>query len=202
MKLLNNQQGFALVTALMLTLITLTIVTSMLYLITRNVQVSGSQKRYRNVLEASYGGSEIVLKDVIPLILQGNTMTEIADEFPSDMNILSPSGITSLVTKLSLPTSKWPSTYNQTFNPKTSADITFNVPGTSAASTYNVYAKIVDSKEGNTDLSGLQLEGAGVAEAASVVTPQHFPNVYRVEVLAERPVKTSEQAEVSVLYAY
>ena len=205
MKHLNNQQGFALVTALMLTFIALVIATAMLYLLTQNIKVSGAQKRYKSVIEASYGGSEVVMNDIIPLVFQGLSLTDLQNEFSGipDFNLQTPSGLNILTDKLNDESSGWSGTNSRTLDPKSSPDLQFSLPASGPnAPPYTVYAKIVDANKGNTDVSGLQLEGAGVAEASSVVTPQHFPNIYRVEVASESSANASERANISLLYAY
>jgi hypothetical protein len=202
MRLLANQKGIALVTSLMLTMISLVICMAMLYLMTQAVKVSASQKRYRTALEASYGGSDVVLKDVIPLVFQANSAEQIHDAFPG-INLEFPSGVACLSAKLTKTASTWDSGYSQTLSAKSAPDMKFTLQATGAgAAPYSVYAKIVDTKEGNSDVSGLQLEGSGVVDSAPLVTPQHFPYVYRLEVQAESSAKASEQAKVSVLYAY
>jgi hypothetical protein len=204
MKIITNQKGVALVTSLMLTLISLTIIMALFYLLELGVKSSGAEKRYRTALEASYGGAEVVLKDVVPLVFQGYSSANIHNEFnAAGFDMQFPSGTKCLQEKLNLPTSQWSSSCSSTINAKTLPDISFTLQATGASSApFTVFTKIVDTMKGNSDTSGLQLEGAGVAEASSVITPQHFPFVYRVEVQAERSVKATEQANLSVLYAY
>ncbi len=69
-KHLKDNKGIALVTSLMFTLISLTIVMALLYMVTLSTKVSGANKRYKTALEASYGGSELFTKDVLPYLLQ------------------------------------------------------------------------------------------------------------------------------------
>src|SRR5512138_531570 len=66
MKKLQNQDGIALITALMFTLISLGMIMALLYYVLAGTRMSGAQKRYRNALEASYGGTEFITKAVIP----------------------------------------------------------------------------------------------------------------------------------------
>jgi hypothetical protein len=199
MKILRNERGIALVTALMLTLVSLTIVMGLLYLITRGVQLSGAQKRYRTALEASYGGAELVTKEIIPLVFQNfssNLKTQVAG-----LSTLETSSIDCLRAKLRQPTALWPSACSQTHNSKTGPDVSFELKGT-GNQPFKVYTKIVDTIVGNSDIGGLQLEGSGVAEGSALITPQHFPYVYRMEVQGERTSAATEQANLSVLYAY
>lgn len=199
MKILRNERGIALVTALMLTLVSLTIVMGLLYLITRGTQLSGAQKRYRTALEASYGGAELVTKEVIPLVFQNfssNLKTQVAG-----LTTLQTGPIDCLRAKLRQPTALWPNACSQTHNPKATPDVSFELKGT-GNQPFKVYAKIVDTIVGNSDIGGLQLEGAGVAEGNVLISPQHFPYVYRMEVQGERTSAATEQANLSVLYAY
>src|ERR1039458_2481388 len=66
MKLICNEQGIALVTSLMITLISLTMIMALLYMMTTGIQVSGMQKRYKTVVDATYGGADVVAKDILP----------------------------------------------------------------------------------------------------------------------------------------
>lgn len=72
----------------------------------------------------------------------------------------------------------------------------------SSGNPFIVYSKIVDTVSGNSDTGGLQLEGGGVAESSSLLTPQHFPFIYRMEIQGERQNNSTTQANIEVLYAY
>ena len=69
-------------------------------------------------------------------------------------------------------------------------------------SPFTVYTKIVDTVPGNSDISGLQLEGSGVAESSSLLRPQQIPYIYRIEIQGERKDNPTAQANLEVLYAY
>ncbi|MSM40814.1 MAG: hypothetical protein GJT30_14460 [Geobacter sp.] len=201
---IKEEKGIALVTALMLTLISLTMILALLYMITAGVSLSGAQKRYRTSLEASHGGAEIVLKDVIPTIMRNYSsstlVTQVQNDF-SGVGLQVTASQKCLQAKLTKPASQWPSGCSQASNPKQGPDLTFNLQASSGDS-YRIYTKIIDTVKGNTDISGLQLEGAGVAESTPVLTPQHFPYIYRIEVQGERSTTSQEQANISALYAY
>jgi Tfp pilus assembly protein PilX len=206
MKRFRQQQGIALITALMLTVISMTIVLVMYYLITLAVQVSGTQKRYKTALEASYGGAEITLKEVLPAVLRGLSDTEINNKFSGlhDLN-LQVASTACTKRKLIFATKDWGNTCSdaEVMNPTVKPDVTFSLQSASpGAAPYTVSAKIIDTILGNTDMSGLQLEGGGTAEQATTIATKHFPYVYRLEVIAERSQTASERGKVSVLYAY
>jgi hypothetical protein len=203
-RVVRNEEGIALVTSLMLTLISLAIIMSLLYLITGSIQRTGAAKRYKTALEASYGGTEIFVKDLFPYIMRNYSGSQLVNQLQNDYQSVSATVSTTqqcLQAKLTKSTANWPAACSATLSPKSQPDLKLSLPGTNNQP-FTVYSKIVDTVGGNTDISGLQLEGAGVAEAVPVITPQHFPYVYRLEVQAERASNATEQANISVLYAY
>ncbi|MFA6823106.1 MAG: hypothetical protein WCR32_04815 [Geobacter sp.] len=208
---MKNRQGIALVTSLMLTLISLTIVMAVLYMITQSVQQSGMVKRYKTALEASYGGTDIFMQEFIPEILKNAESTtlfaDLEDKYSLINLAVNPDADmqSCFQRKLTLQVSEWQDDKcvpaNLSVNPKELPDLQFSMQAMNGAP-YTVYAKIVDTLRGNTDTSGLQLEGGGVAESLSFITPQHLPYVYRLEIQAERSTNAVEQGNISVLYAY
>lgn len=211
---IRNEKGIALVMALMLTLISLTIAMTLLYMIIQGIKTSASNKRYQNIREASYGGVELLTKDVIPTVFSGfSSSVSIKNKFTSLDNI-DASGC--LGQKITLQTSQWNSScVSSDYNAKSGYDIAFNLYATTGQP-YRIFAKIVDTQgrkffipdgsyiqsAGNTDSSGLMLEGAGTTESNRYISPPHFPYVYRIEVLGERTINPGEQSKLSALYAY
>lgn len=202
--LAKNNDGIALVTALMMTMISLTIVMAVMYMITQSIQQTGLAKRYKTALEASYGGTDIVMKEIVPEIMKNIQSASFISDIESDFSSVGLSVLTTancLQDKLSLGTKAWDASCNQSSNPRSAPDVEFQLPALNGQP-YRIFAKIVDTLGGNTDQSGLQLEGGGVAESLSFITPQHLPYVYRLEIQAERTANATEQANMSVLYAY
>jgi hypothetical protein len=201
MNRIRNEEGVALVTSLMLTLISLTIVMALLLMVTQSIKFSGLNKRYKTALEASYGGAEVFTKDIFPYILRNTTDSNLGSNLASTFNnaaaLLSGNCVQ---TKLTNSTASW-GACSSTPNPKQTPDVSFTMTAVSG-NPFVVYAKIVDTVKGNSDVSGLQLEGAGVAETNSVLTPQSFPYVYRLELQGERQNNPTAQANIEVLYAY
>jgi len=74
--------------------------------------------------------------------------------------------------------------------------------GASPYPTYRVYAKIVDTVEGNT--GGEEgLLGKGVVYAGSgEISVMKIPYLYTIEVDAENATNPSERAKLSILYQY
>jgi len=205
MKLLREEKGIALVTSLMLTLITLTISMVMLYMVTQSIKTTGSQKAYKSALSASLGGVEIVTKDVIPSLLR-----EGVAGLPS---FLSPgSGTTNscLNAKLGSNDSEWgafcPSEATSLDATK-SPDVTFilksAVPGivSTAGSGYKISAKIVSTTVGSTDRSGRDYNIYATTQG-DLGGDIGQPYIYRIEVTGERESNPKERANLSVLYAY
>lgn len=223
--ILSNNKGVALVTSLMLTLITLGVVMALFYIITQSIKISAANKRYRNVTEATYGGGELMAFDVI-----GNAWKN----YSSTSNNMSNSLVTKygnidlavaatndcLKQKLSSPASNWsnctsPQRSMDISTIKTSPDLTFLLKGTTSALHYKVFAKIVDTSSGNTDNASASmlntmdseglLSGSGTAYSktgAGGVPIQHIPYGYRIEVQGEKETNALEKSNVTVMYAY
>lgn len=210
LKIAKNNKGVALVISLMMTLLALIIIMALLYMVTASSKQSGAVRRYHNSLEAAYGGNDVFVRDLLPQLLMNinnPVMSQaIISQFPQSYN-MQVANDACLKVKLLQPTSQWALSaacggqLDQTIKPASQPDMQFDMPAVSG-SPYTVYTKIVDTAVGNTDMSGLQLEGDGVASSQQVTTPQHFPYVYRIEVQGQQKQNSTEQANISVLYAY
>ncbi len=207
MKVLRSRDGIALVTSLMLTLISMTIVMALMYMMTYGTKVSGQFKRYKTALDASYGGTEILTKDILPMVLRNYSSSTLVTDLVSSATGFGAIGLqvnttqNCLQSKLTKATANWPAACDSSPFAAKNPDMSFSLQA-STGNPYTVYSKIVDTTLGNSDVSGLQLEGSGVAEGSSVLTPQHFPYVYRVEIQGQRQNTQGAQANVEVLYAY
>jgi hypothetical protein len=208
MRKLQNEDGIALITALMFTLITLGMVMALMQMILTQTKMSASHKTYHNALEASYGGAELVTKEFIPRLTNYSTgigplLTAFSGTAVGKINLMVNPTPGALKTKLSTDTAGW-GALNKTLNPKDAPDLQFQLKGDTAASNYKVYAKIVDTVSGNSDMSGVDLldSGAGVAGAGSGIAPKHNPSLYTIEVQGEKAAGSKEKAKLSVLYAY
>ncbi len=205
MKILNNEKGIALVTALLLTLISLGMVMALLYMVLQQTKMSGAHKRYKSSLEAAHGGVQLITKELFPLMFgaESDLTTTIKNDFTSiGLDLASNNCLQQKL--LSVP-SGWTAcgVNSTTDDPKTDWDMTFRLQGTNGPG-FNVFAKIVDTQPGNTDPSGFDLldSGAGVTGSSSGVSPKHMPALYRVETQGESAANPKEKALLSVLYAY
>lgn len=206
MKLLKDQKGIALVTALMFTLIALVIIIMLLYYVLAGTRMSGAQKRYRNALEASYGGTDFVTKTIIPRLFNNYSAGKagLSSDFGTSLGLMFPSGTIS--TKMTTATANWPTTLSKTLDPKDAPDVTFLLQGPTSGTNFKVYTKIVDTVPGVglIDTSGIDYldAGSGVAGTSSTTQTPRTPNLYSFEVQGEAAVNPKEKAALSVLYAY
>ena len=196
-----NEKGIALVMVLVLAAISLSIMTALIYMLVGGTKTSGIQKRYKTALEAGVGGSEVTYQLVA---LRGQSADQLA--FINKMNTLGLGAIirtpntctrlaacstyavyTGLAAKLNLPTSCWTGCdFSATIDPlvNTTYDMQFNLGTTT---TYTVYAKIVDTVEGNSGGDEGLIKGGVVSASSGEVTVQSKPYLYTIEIDAENP---------------
>jgi hypothetical protein len=221
----TDEKGVALVMVLILAAIALLIMAGMLYMITSSTRISGMQKKYKTALDAGFGGADIAYQFIG---LRGESTPTLA--FQTLLSSINPvittpdgsgtgdctgtdiSGVTyhGLAAKLMTPTlnldgtPNWSADCDSTLSiipgTTTSYDMQFEL-GTSP-SNYIVYAKIVDTVEGNSPIDqGLGGEGVVVA-GAGVVTVMKMPYLYTMEMNAQAATNPSERAKLSILYQY
>lgn len=205
MRNLGSQNGAALVTALMLTALSLVIAVALLTMVTTGIQVSASQKRYRSSLSAARGAVDLFTQELMPRLFQAETTVgNLEREFSGiELHVnLDPC----LRQKLTLSPGSWStcSAAQASSDPAAAPDVSFRLAGSPAARGFTVTTKIVDTVPGNTDLSGYDLLDAAGAVAAQdeVVRPQHVPAMYHLAVQGSRDGQDRERARLSVLYAY
>jgi len=228
MRILNNDKGIALVTSLMFTMISLVICMALLHMVISGARTSGAYKRYKTSLDASYGGTEIVTKDLIGKalkILPSATADEFSTSFLSAMGGLStPSFSACLQMRTNISSKEWTGACaNPTSNPKSAPDITFNL-NAETGSQYKIYTKIVDTREwrftsisttsagvpvlinnkiaGNTDRSSTEALVKGATAGSNNVKVPHYPYVYKIEIQGEGTANPAEKANISAVYAY
>jgi hypothetical protein len=215
---LNNEKGIALVMVLVLSLIALVIISTLLYLVIQGTKFSGFHKRYATALNAGFGGAEISAalisnrgKLVIPGLVNLPTSCICGfDTNPYDETYPDPSPNTCLCRKLCIPPYNINGSYNWglcgadgvSIDPLIAPDIPpFDLSG--SGTNYRVFAKIVDTTVGVTDLSGENLScGAGAAYECATFTGPPTPYLYRIEINSQDATNAVERARLSVLYAY
>lgn len=215
MRCLKNEKGVALVTALLLTLLSLAICMTLLYYITQHMATSAASKRYKTFLEAGHGGVQVFAKDVIPRIFEGYSSSRLVKEF-EQINLAVPISNACLKQKLYKNTLDWSSCgpSSTDLEAQSSPDITFHLKGLPAQPGYIINSKIIDTSVGNTDTSnGVGKAGSGKEHLldpvgvaynpnAGQINVKHIPFVYRIEVESNSEKNAKEKARLSVLYAY
>lgn len=216
MRHLNNEKGIALITALMLTMVSLVICLSLLYIITQSTKSTASKKVYSTAIAASYGGAEMI-KDVMPRLLNYTSgpmaIIKIGESGELSGTSVAFSTVATdqkcLTDKLKKPTKDWSNACTaDNKSPlatiKPDFTLTLNGPTAGTGTGFKVAAKILNTVPGNSDPgSNPDIDLAlGVVQTGGLVAPKHSPSFYTIEVSSEREVNAKERAEVSVLYAY
>ncbi|GFO63904.1 pilus assembly protein PilX [Geomonas paludis] len=201
-----SEKGAALITALMLTTLSLVIAMALLSTIIAGTQVAASQKRYRSALTSAHGGLDLFTSEILPRLFQtGYGSSDFQRDFAGiDLKVtLDPC----LQQKLTLRRAEW-SACNEAQagpDPAQAPETSFRLAGEPPTAGFNVSTKIIDTVPGNTDRSGYYLLDSGGAVAAQddVIRPQHVPAMYNIYVQGTREeVGSREKARLSVLYAY
>jgi hypothetical protein len=204
---LSNEDGIALVMVLILAAISLAIMAALIYMITASSQVSGIQKRYKTALEAGKGGAYVAFQTIGAA---GDPNLGLAHFNITALNV---GGTNCFAAKLNNATADWPKdaggndicSTSFTIDPTQSSsyDWSFDL---GAAPAYTVYAKIVDTVNGNSsrsvDALGPLLKSGVVNANIGEVPVQSYPYLYTVEIQAVNPGNTAEKADYSVLYEY
>ena len=205
MKRGSLNKGVALVIVMAIVTISAALIAVIVYFVMKGTEYTALNKRYQTSREASIGGIEFFTKELIPLTINGANLSDVVTTF----NVISTAQVNPVASdacflaKLRSATTSWPVGCDSTLDAKTSADIRITLSGTGGSQPFDVYTKIVDTVVGNTNISGVVLEGMGTAESASgVITSQHFPYMYTIEVQGERQNNPAERANYEVLYAY
>jgi len=232
MKIISSEKGMALVTSLLFTVLALVISMSLLYLVTSGIKSSTAMKSYRTAVEATYGGTDIMLKDIIgssfsfSLYSANNPGTSFVSYMKNTRmaGLGAPNVSDCFRQKLTTPRTLWTAACsNSVLDAKSGPDVTFSLNGTNGTP-FTVYTKIVETM--SRKFSVLEVYSGGKAQRTKTVTiagntdmtggmldygavtdpgavsVPHYPYVYRVEVQGERQQNPSEKSQISVLYAY
>jgi len=205
-----GKKGVAIVLVLMIILISSLMIGMVLYFSGKGTEISLIDKKYKTAKDASYGAVDFFLKDFIPTSISIATATPSSSIISSlnSLNLTTSTAISKIATdtcfssKLLSSTSSWHGTCSASSDIKTSGDIKFSLKAESSTP-FDVYIRITDTIQGNSNTGGVMLEGTGVAESSSgIITPQHFPYTYSIDVQGERQLSPSERVQFEVLYAY
>jgi hypothetical protein len=201
--LLSTERGIALVIVLVLSAILLAVMAGLIYMVTVGTQISGMEKRYKTALEAGVGGTDVTYEMIAA---RGNP------NIPN-INFSFSSSFTSacMDDKLNRATSStnwndctdYANATSLTIDPTVPAsyDMTFQL-GAAPFPTYTVYAKIVDTVEGNSGGDEGLLKGGVVTSNPGEVTVVSVPYLYTIEIDSQNAANPQERAKLSILYQY
>ncbi|MEJ2695674.1 MAG: hypothetical protein P8013_03410 [Candidatus Sulfobium sp.] len=193
-----GERGIALVMVLVLSAISLAIMAGLVYMLTVGTQTSGSHKRYRSAVEAGKAGTEIAY-DLIAA--RGNlSIPTISLYLPSNTDS---GGKSCLTNKLNNNTATW-SGCNSTMpiDPDQEGTYDWSFQLGTGSQSYTVYAKIVDTVEGNSAGSIGLTKGGVVNTNSGEITVMSRPYLYTLEVDSQRSSGPRERAKYSILYKY
>jgi hypothetical protein len=172
-------------------------------------QLSGSNKVYRTAEEASIGGVATAATFIrVRGVSVSGDVFDIGNLNAAMRGVATADGVATssgacLDAKMNSPFASWPVACDSSLDAKSTPDMIFDLGN------YRVFTKIVDTVEGNSDVSGLvtgggELGGAGVVAANSaMINPPHIPYLYRMEIQAEaNKASARERSNLSVLYGY
>jgi hypothetical protein len=205
-KIINNQQGIALVSALIFGVIGMLMVSSLLLMVDSGTWLSGSKKRYHMALNATHGGMDFFTKEVIQSGLGGTTLGTMGSFdgiLTTNVAISNPEFTTKLTTRGDTTDGFWPydpnigNTANAFVIPD--ATVSFSFPGANI----NVATTILSTNRGNSGLAANVLQGGGVVNnGGNAITPQHIPYLYQTVSQGQSAVNARENARLSAIYAY
>ena len=205
MRILAREDGAALVTALMLTVLSLVIALALLSTVILRTGISASHKRYRSALAAAHGGVELFSQDVMPRLFQKPTRDDLEGIFDK-INLDLPQSAC-LQQKLGNVPKDWSacSQAQASSDPAESPDVSFRLSGV-ADKGFLISTKIVDTVPGNSDTRGIDYLDQGNSVAGNdegIIRPRHVPAIYNLSVQGVREgADAREKARLSVLYAY
>jgi hypothetical protein len=195
--IIKDEKGIALMMVMVLSAIALVIMSSLLYMVTIGTQVSGGQKRYETSQEAAEGGMEVAFEWVD---------VHTGEDFPEISGISFVNGVSDdcRQSKINRSTSDWGSDCDATLdidiNNSVTYDYKFDLGG------YSVYAKIVNTVEGNSGPGGTNLKKTGVVSSNTGEVPvKQVSFLYTILIEsrnASRPNSLAEKASYSLLYRY
>jgi hypothetical protein len=207
-KIINNQQGIALVSALVFGVIGMLMVASLLLMVDSGTWLSGSKKRYHMALSATHGGMDFFTKEVIQSGLGGTTlgaMNPFGGLLITNPAITDANFTTKLTTRGDSTDGFWPydpnlvNTGNAFVIPD--ATVSFVFPG--GAGNINVATTILSTNRGNSGLAANVLQGGGVVNnGGNAIAPQHIPYLYQTVSQGQSAVNARENARLSAIYAY
>ena len=188
--ILGSERGMALITALVLGLVGMLMISSLLYLAGTGIWTSGSKNRYQTALETAHGGLTFFAREIIERGVGGTALHSMGNYG----GVLTP-----VATDASF-TTKLKTTGNY---PAAPADATLTFTFAAPNPNINVNTTILSSSRGNSGTAHRHtlLTGGVATNNTGTVQSQHIPYLYQTEIRAQS-VNAQENAGVSAIYVY
>lgn len=211
-----NTEGMALVLVLIIIVISSGLLGAIMYYALTGTEMSGLQRKYETSKEASLGAIDIFTKELMPRVIteQGSsTLSSVVaglNSVPGIVNsVVAPStNDACFISKLTSATASWSGcgTDAKTTNANNDPDITFNLLSTAGGHPFEVKLKIIDTVDGNSSNSPVNLGGSSGVVPAMQATKAIIHHPYLYTMVSEAKVQgsgsTSERVNFEVLYAY
>lgn len=200
--ILGNQRGIALVMALVLGLVGMLMITAILYMVGTGTWQGGSKKRYQTALNASYGGMDFFVREIIQRGLSGESLSALGGDYSGGNGVLTmtPGDVGNFATKLTtVGVANWTVGY-----PVTPPDATLTFTFTSPTPDMTVNSTIMATHLGNSTLSSRNLIGGlGVTATPKGGTGGgYIPFLFLTETQGQSAVSSKEKANLSAIYIY
>ncbi|MFT5697348.1 MAG: hypothetical protein ACI8ZB_000196 [Desulforhopalus sp.] len=205
-RLVNNESGLALVSALMLGVIGMLLIASLMLMTDSGTLLSGAKKRYQMALDSAYGGMDFFTKEVIQRRLGGTTLATMGNYG----GLLTPSIIDAdFNTKLTRtgyiddPAPLLPLPLYPTRPVPDAPDFTITFANFPSNPNIAVNTTILRTARGNSGTSSNVLQGGGVVNNNNgAVTPLHIPYLYQTQTVGQAAANPRENATLQSVYAY
>lgn len=203
--LIRNDRGVALMMVLLIATVGLAVMSTMLYMILVSTQSSGMHKRFATAVEAGVG-SEAIMKTYIRKRGNIGTLASFINDLKLDVKLSSDC----VSDKLNKGTEDWDNTCDKgcaiDITDATTYDMVFTLGN------YDVFTKIIHTKEGNTGTGGKasMLVGGGVTHVIATgasgtgtgnIATTPVPYIYVIATDAVNKI-SKDKARLTLLYEY
>lgn len=195
-RLMKNEKGIAFVMVLVIAVVSLAVMSALIFMVTSGTQISGMGKRYLTTLECAYGANEIAVDFINSggVLDTGGFCGNIVNTNTACMTAKR-TGATSAV--------NWAACTN--FVNATSTIINPNDPTTYDISfdcgTCRAYVKIFDTVHGNTGIETALIKGS-VISAFTDPAPIPMPFGFSFEIMSVNIVNPDDNARLSFVYSF
>ncbi len=188
MRRFGNERGIAMVIVLLLMMVALAMTGGLLYMLSRGSYMSAMERRYKTALDGGIGGADVTMQ-----LIAGRGVLTMQ---PGNNLVINGT----IFTKLDNATATWAATVDRSV--AISADNAATYDARFDLGEYRVYAKIVDTVQGNSGADEGLLKSGVVNAGTGELVVVSMPYLYSIEILSQHTTNPSQRAKLSVLYEY